>query len=1342
MVNQIQYTYRGMNQDVTKSKHSFEFYYSANNIRIITTDSESSYSATNELGNNLEITIPTININTSTNEITYNSNSLNYINQELNEQIGTGIIQVSSHKIIGYTISRNGIILFTTSDEGIDCIWYVKEILEGIYEIELLYVRKLGFSVNNLIQAIYNYENQNIQKIYWVDGVHQIRNLNITHNLIEDNIPLIDIPMSSLNAVGSVSFSQPFVEEVISGGDHTSGKIQYAYNLYRLNSSQTKISPISELISLDKGENLGGGDLDEIVGATPVVKIENIDLSYTHIKIYAIKYTSLNEIPLVNLIEERELDNDNSLIIYDDGSTISSLSLEEFLFLGSDPVVPQHIESKDNRLFLANLKTKEFVIPDELDCRAYSFPINSQTTKIFDNISSALESNEVSTPVTSSFSIPYKHDAINLDLNARSYQYNSEVKGGTGKYIEYEIVQKTQDDLDLNSSEYTFLKDREVYRIGIEFTNTLGQKSLPKWIADFKTPSGNLEGNYNTLKVTLKPEFYVWLNTFDFDSDEDKPVGYNIIRADRTLNDRSIICQGILSGMMVNSPRTNPDVPLYNTNEKVADSVIRVKRPNILVRTFQDVLPLRSNGHLKQMQFGNGGTSNPLTEIQHDFNGRKADTYQYTRMFQMYSPEVFFGNVSLNNSLKYNVIGGLQNTHNAFWGQNRSIATTQKLVEGKAYGGLSPYSADSLSPILGNIGNLLDRGLISDVNGSDPDQRMQFSQFYRRFSRLIPASTIQDYNIYGSPELTTRGQSDTTYNNDPKFKYNNTLQGLLTDAEVDFDEDGVTDRAIINVNSNGSECITFVDDNGTNDDSQNPHSRKSLRDLYNTSGIGNPNVVLVSEMKIPEEEIYMGNLYGGNSYEDKKRTSYIKIGMYKNIEDSFVDIDNAGDTYVQDFNFERIVKTDTEIYNVGTAQLTEIVSATLETTIDLKNRNDISLTSWENRFQPRYDEYHNYNRVYSQQSNLIQSSDTDFTFQRIKEFDTRIQSTSLKIPNEEIDSWTNILTNEVMDLNGKYGPINGLVSFNDNIFALQDEAISAISINPRVQVQGSDGVGIELGTGGILYDFNYLTTKSGSINKWSNITSSSGFYYFDALNKSWNKYSGNGIQSLTDMYGLHSYFFNNIIYEDVKLDNPVLKTGVTSTYNPLNNEVYLTVLQGKDKSFTICFNELTNSFTSFYDYIPSFYIIKGFKMITTNPDNNELWEHFKGNYNEFYGLKYDSSIRYLVNPQQKDNVFNNIEYKSEFYLDGVDQPKQTLTHIKANNEYLSTNETPLILNSNINRKFRMWRANIPRARSSTGTSSLDRMRGHWIYLDLILKNNDNYKMILHDMFINYTSYNY
>lgn len=1346
MVNKIDFSYNGMNRDIAKSKHPREFYWDALNIRVTANENQSAAVISNEKGNSLMVSIPTVTINTTVSTISYNNKELRYLsNNGIESAISDNTLPSSSsaQKIIGMENTRDSLIIFTTDDLGMDCIWEVTDILKDTQQINLIYLRNMGFSTERPIDIVYNYENENIQKIYWIDGTEQIRSLNIKHNLIKDNGAIIDIPQDSINFVGQVSFSQPVITEVLTGGNHTAGVIQYAYNLYRLNSSQTKISPLSERVSL--GKEKGGGEVNEIVGAIPVITINDIDQGYDSIKIFAIKYTAFNQAPSVSLIADREISGD-TLTLYDDGSIVSSLGLDEFVFLGSDPLIPQHISTKDNRMFLFNIRTKNFIIPDELDTRAYSysnisFGANARISENFTYENGVLDSQSMY--VNSTFNVPLRHDAINSNYDIYKYQSDGVTIGGEGKYIKYRILQKSMSDIDGKR----FFKDRELYRIGIRFYNRLGQTSLPRWIADFKAPAGNLKGLYNTLFVSLKPEFFTWVDTYDFENEDDKPVGFEILRAQRSGNDKTIICQGILGTMMVNSPKGNAGGARLSSEEKVSDSDIQPKLPNILLRNKQKVSPLQGAAHLEWMNFGNDvpstqdvdSTQNPLTEIASDRNKRKADTYQYNAMFQMYSPEITFGNPSITSSLKLRMVGGIANSYNAYWGQERAIESRAVDREGKVIDGLSPAASGvTKQQIKGNIDFLMDRGLIGDPNGTEADRFVAFNQWYRQYTTFLESSLDLTYEVYGTPEITEKGQGRTTYNNNSKYEYSNSLEGFLSDGESNFGDTNDLDRAIVNVNSEGARTVTFV--LGSEDDVIS-YTRPTWNGIHDSLSLSDNNSGLIGEFVKDNSALYVGSIYGGFNYEAKKRTPYIAIGSYSvldfNTVGTSLQIDSPGDTFVDNFRFERISKTDVEVYSLGTLQYTEIVEFPVETSIDLSNRNDTSFSTWDSEFQPRYDDYHKYNTVYNQEVDLIEETDIDYNQKIIDDFDTRIQATKIKIPNESIDSWTDILSNVIMDLDGKYGPINAVVNNNDEIYTLQDEAVAFISINPRVSINTNDGAPLELGFGNILSDNNYLTTQSGTVNKWSVVASGGGFYYFDLINRTWMRVQKQSITDLVNMHGMNSFFRNNIVYDDLVVDNPILNKGVSTGYDIVNNTVYLTLLQSSNP-FTISFNERTNSFTSFHSYMPSFYINKGRKIISTNPENTAIYEHDKGNFNNYYGVKYPFNITFQANPPENDAVYNNVVYSGECYLNGADVPLGKLTHIRVYNEYQDTGKQPLVTSSNMDRKFRKWRLVIPRDQ----ISKLDRMRGQWVKIQLSYEDSDNYEFIIHDTSLYYTGYSY
>ena len=67
------------------------------------------------------------------------------------------------------------------------------------------------------------------------------------------------------------------------------------------------------------------------------------------------------------------------------------------------------------------------------------------------------------------------------------------------------------------------------------------------------------------------------------------------------------------------------------------------------------------------------------------------------------------------------------------------------------------------------------------------------------------------------------------------------------------------------------------------------------------------------------------------------------------------------------------------------------------------------------------------------------------------------------------------------------------------------------------------------------------------------------------------------------------------------------------------------------------------------------------------------------------------------------------------------------------NERQNSEEVPLIFGNNLRERFRIWRTPIPRH-----SKSLIRMRNGWQFIKLGLKNDNNRKVILHDINVKYS----
>lgn len=1336
----------GMNQDISKSKHPAEFYFEGRNIRIIASNSQSTGSITNEKGNSLLREIPDIII--TDNLITYGNKTLSFSTNEIINGVST------NQQIIGHSYNRECFILFSTDNNGTDCIWKLNELT---FDLSLIYLRNLNFSTENLIQAVPNFENEKIDKVYWVDGKNQLRFINIEHSILNgDTEELIDLPQNLIDQVSDFNFSQPVLSE-IAGGNHTSGVIQYAYNLYKVNNSQTKLSPLSETISLDK-KSLGGGDVNEIVSTTPIIKIFNLDDNYTNLRLYSIKYTSYNQTPQISLILDTDITDSNEITYYDIGSIISTLSLEEFLFLGSDIIIPKHINSKFNRLFIANYEENNYTV--DLDCRAYSFDLGTpKISNVVDGFTTVAGNNlfpvnEITLNSTTQLfnTIPEKHSAINKNYNLYKYDLSGNL-GGEGEYLKYNIVRTTNIN---NVIRKTFFKDYEIYRLGIQFYNKKGQVSLPKWIADLKTHvnsnNNNLNGYYAGLEVTLKPSFYIWLNdSNNFLNSEGvydetlKPIGYKILRADRTEIDKTIVCQGLINPMTSVALSNTATDSVSPENILAANNGIKVPS---LMRRFDDYLcPMLGVSNYTKLDrdspfhpncaTGDNGAREAYNCIAS--SGKVANIFQFNSMMQLFSPEILLDNKNnLSNNI-LQVIGGIQNNANKYWGKNIKVDGKEIMTEVKTNNCISPHDVKATGfdrqVIKGNPIDLLFWGMFATGDEGKMNFNQQYREYTGTFIKSLELANQSDnfgvkipngrtYTFNGEPIVVEKGQGRTVYNNNNLLTFFNSLEPVITD-NGDTSSSGTA--PLTSINSWGAKNLTFCLGNGTQ-----PENLTTCETLKNSTQIVDTTIGLLGELTIPNDLVYIGSVYGGNSYESKKRTNYIEIGDYKKINIDTNIIVNPGDTFVSNFQFTKVCKTDTEVYSLNSSQFTEIVNVKLETTIDLENRNDESISAWDSIFQPRYDNYHKYNKVYSQQSNLFYRKDLNYNVKLLNNFDTRIIASKLKSPTELIDSWTDIQPNETITLDGKYGPITCLNNFKDQIYAFQHSAVAFISVNPRVQVQGSDGISVELGSGNALQEYKYLSVNSGTLNKWSVINTPNTFYYYDFYNRS-IQFFNNSLSKLSDIKGLHSFLENNLIDGTLKENNPILNKGVTSGYDYVNNDVLMTFLQG-NKSFTVSFNELTQSFISFYDYLPKMYISRGFNLLTLHPDNKKIYKQFDGEYNVYFDEYYPSYVTLVINPEADlDCVFDNIQYKSELYLNDIDQPEQTLTHIQAFSEYQDSGKIPLELgrNKNLRRKFRDWHALIPRDKRN-------RIRNPWIFLKLELDNTSNYKMILHDIIIHYT----
>ena len=462
-------------------------------------------------------------------------------------------------------------------------------------------------------------------------------------------------------------------------------------------------------------------------------------------------------------------------------------------------------------------------------------------------------------------------------------------------------------------------------------------------------------------------------------------------------------------------------------------------------------------------------------------------------------------------------------------------------------------------------------------------------------------------------------------------------------------------------------------------------------------------------------------LYGKPTQNNLEKHVWIPISKSLSIEAHLqnpISYNTQGDTYYQRWEcLNTIPSTEEDINSV-----VDIVSFMVETHVNLEGRYDKNKDSL-NILNARPDNFNKINPVYSQTNNYFTYNILDEKFNQNKYFN-QVAFSLQKTPTSEIDTWCNISLASAFNLDGKYGKLNKLITVNDAIIAFQDKALSVVNFNNRTAISTENGVPIEIANSGKVNGYSIISSNIGCQNKLSICEASSGVYFIDDLNKTMYGFNREGLSNISSK-GMSVWFKKNLTGKE------------KCFYDKLTNDVYITT-----DNDCLVYNEALDTFTSFmeYNHIHSLFNFEGKSILLDKNNNNGMIDPklmFEGDYtNSYY-------IQYKINPEPlTDKTFTNIEFIADKLnddsIDSIASKKNLLypfTEFEVWNEYQYgiNNLTKGRTYPNFERKFRVWRADIPRDESN----GRDRIRNPWIYLKLNNTDNNNAKMVFHSFLVKY-----
>ena len=173
------------------------------------------------------------------------------------------------------------------------------------------------------------------------------------------------------------------------------------------------------------------------------------------------------------------------------------------------------------------------------------------------------------------------------------------------------------------------LRRGELYRYGIIFTDSLGNKSNVKWITDIRVP-GLYKNGFNTFEAGgIGTELGINVLGVEFrlhDLDKYDIAQYEIVRCNRTINDISIVSQGVVSRPVKRFSFKNDKNYPYT--------------PNFILSTNKFITSVELN-------------SNPLNDVRETNGNRQLGTNIFNdQLYQFLSPEFSFTPTTVTDIIK------------------------------------------------------------------------------------------------------------------------------------------------------------------------------------------------------------------------------------------------------------------------------------------------------------------------------------------------------------------------------------------------------------------------------------------------------------------------------------------------------------------------------------------------------------------------------------------------------------------------------------------------------------------------------------------------------------------
>ncbi len=266
---------------------------------------------------------------------------------------------------------------------------------------------------------------------------------------------------------------------------------------------------------------------------------------------------------------------------------------------------------------------------------------------------------------------------------------------------------------------------------------------------------------------------------------------------------------------------------------------------------------------------------------------------------------------------------------------------------------------------------------------------------------------------------------------------------------------------------------------------------------------------------------------------------------------------------------------------------------------------------------------------------------------------SRLMNSGKHIPNAFVNGYRQ-WGFDLQDYDASKGRITKLVPFGNDLLMIQEDGISIVPINQRME-SASDSAGpVFIQSNEVLSPYQgYRSHNMGSQHPDSIIQTELAIYGYDAKRFTWWKISLSGqLMSISDLKISSDLNKNARPFSRKKFNKDSIN--VVAGWDIANKEIYLSFFQKTGECFTIGYSELTEIHTGEKDYQAKNFLNLNHQILSAPVSSPRLvFRHDSATEKRLfiYGQARKALIRFVVNKQQEaDKVFDFIEIVSNNVL--------------------------------------------------------------------------------------------